>query len=168
MSMVKRLLLVFSLGLLITSCAQIEVKSTGPNRLAELTKPIQNIIPKKKPPKPPKPKVESIYPVNAKPVYVGNKVYFYTDCGAMVQAVEPGQVIYSGRTLKAYNYIVLIKTPQNLVDVYTYLGKVFVAKGDYVKKGAIIGEVGVDPIDNVCKLLYETRNTNGDIVNPVF
>jgi Membrane-bound metallopeptidase len=86
----------------------------------------------------------------------------------MVQAVEPGQVIYSGNTLKAYNYIVLIKTPENLVDVYTYLGKVFVAKGDYVKKGAIIGEVGVDPIDNVCKLLYETRNTNGDIVNPVF
>jgi Peptidase family M23. len=55
-----------------------------------------------------------------------------------------------------------------MVDVYTYLGKVFVAKGDYVKKGAIIGEVGVDPIDNVCKLLYETRNTNGDKVNPVF
>ncbi len=167
MSMAKRLLVFFGLGLLITSCAQVEVRSTGPNRLAELTKPLQNLIPKEKP-KSPKPKVNSIYPVDAKPVYVGNKVYFYTNCGSMVQSVTPGQVIYSGKTLKAYNYIVLIKTPQNLVDVYTYLGKAFVAKGDYVKKGAIIGEVGVDPIDNVCKLLYETRNTNGDIVNPVF
>ena len=166
MSMAKRLLLLLGLGLLITGCAQVEVKSTGPNKLAELTKPLQNIIPKKKPK--PKPKVNSIYPVDAKPVYVGNKVYFYTNCGSMVQAIAPGQVIYSGKSLKAYNYIVLVKTPQNLVDVYAYLGKVFVAKGDYVKKGAIIGEVGVDPIDNVCKLLYETRNTNGDVVNPVF
>ncbi len=165
--MLKRIFIFIGVGLLISGCAEVEVKQTGPNKLAQLTKPIQNLIPKKKP-APPPPKVNSIYPVNSKPVYVGNKVYFYTNCGAMVQAIEPGQVIYSGKTLKAYNHIVLIKTPENLVDVYTYLGRVFVAKGDTVKKGAIIGEVGIDPIDNICKLMYQTRDTDGNVLTPKF
>lgn len=160
------LLAFIGIGIIFSGCASIEVKQTGPNKLAELTKPLQNIVPKKQPPL--KSKVNSVYPVEAKPIYVGNKVYFYTNCGNFVQAVEPGQVIYAGKTLKAYNYIVLVKTPQNLVDVYAYLGRIFVAKGDYVKKGAIIGEVGVDPIDNICKIMYQTRNKDGDLVNPVF
>ncbi len=167
--MYKKILsvLVFvGIGTLFSGCAGVEVKKTGPNKLAQLTKPLENLVPKKQPP--PKPKVNSVYPVEAKPVYVGDKVYFYTNCGNFVQAVEPGQIIYAGKTLKAYNYIVLIKTTQDIVDVYTYLGRIFVAKGDYVKKGAIIGEVGVDPLDNTCKLMYQTRDKDGNIINPVF
>lgn len=155
------------LSVLFSGCASVELKQTGPNKLSEITKPFENLVPKKPLP-PSKPEVKSQYPVNANPVYAGNKVYFYTKCGDYVQAVEPGQVIYAGKTLKAYNNLVLIKTPQNVVDVYTYLGKIFVAKGDYVKKGAIIGEVGVDPIDNVCKLMYQTRNTDGNLITPIF
>ncbi len=168
----------------LSSCSEplIEIRTVGPNKL-------ENYIPKinikqKEQTAPNTNSINSqplqnneipqslsrkilIKPVDAKPVLEKDRVYFYTNCGSYVRAVDNGRVLFASDSLKSYGYMVIVKDQSGYLSVYTYMQKIYVNKGDEVKRGAIIGEVGVNPSNGRCMLMYQTRNSKGDLIRPI-
>ncbi len=65
--------------------------------------------------------------------------------GTAVYAVDSGKVIYSGRKIRGYGNLVVIKHPSGLSSVYAHNSKLYVRNGARVKKGqkvALSGSTG--------------------------
>lgn len=77
--------------------------------------------------------------------------------GAPVRAAETGVVAYAGNELKAFGNLVLIKHAGGWVTTYAHNSKVNVARGDVVKKGQIIAEVGSSGRVTTPQLHFEMR-----------
>ncbi len=106
-------------------------------------------------------------PVDGRVVKNSKGIYIYTDCGKPVRAVASGKVVYSGNDIHALGNMVIIEH-KNFVSVYAYNARNTVRLGQQVKKGQIIGYVGIVPTEGKCALHFEIRNLNGAILNPSY
>ncbi len=114
-----------------------------------------------------KPKVERfsyLPPVKGKAIRRGKGVYIKTGCGTFVRAVAPGRVIYVGRDISAYGWVVIVKQEDMFISVYGRLKETWVRNGEKVKSGQVLGRV--DRTRNTCLLYYELRNRFGEPVKP--
>jgi len=62
--------------------------------------------------------------------------------GASVKAAASGEVVYTGNGLKGYGNLIILKHGGGYLTAYAHNKKFEVEKGDYVKKGQLIGYVG--------------------------
>lgn len=112
-------------------------------------------------------KVEVPTPVYYKPV-IGEVVkerrgvFIRSRCGEFVRAVEAGDVIYAGKDLENYGWIVIIRQEDGFVSVYGKLDKPWVRMGERVKSRQVIGRVARGR--NGCGLFYELRDSRGEPV----
>ena len=86
--------------------------------------------------------------------------------GTPVRAAAAGTVAYAGNELKAYGNLVLIRHPGGWVTAYAYNSKLLVKRGDYVKQGQKIAEVGQTGIARSPQLHFELRK-GATPVNPL-
>jgi murein DD-endopeptidase MepM/ murein hydrolase activator NlpD len=77
--------------------------------------------------------------------------------GAPVMAAADGTVAYAGNQLRGFGNLVLIRHANGLITAYAHNQSLLVAKGDKVKRGAVIARVGAT--GNVAKpqLHFEIR-----------
>ena len=94
----------------------------------------------------------------------GRGFFIRTSCGDYVRAVEEGRVVYSGKDLGNYGWVVIVEQKDGLVSVYGKMERPWVRTGERVKVRQVIGKVGKDK--GVCGLYYELRDRKGDPVRP--
>jgi murein DD-endopeptidase MepM/ murein hydrolase activator NlpD len=80
--------------------------------------------------------------------------------GTQVAAAERGRVIYSGNGLGAYGNVVIIRHPGNFETVYAHNRRNRVRRGDIVRKGQVIAEVGATGNATGPHLHFEVRKKN--------
>jgi len=113
------------------------------------------------------PKVSlSFLPVDGKVIRDKRGVTIYTDCGKPVKAISQGTVIYSGDDISAYGNMVILDHG-NYATVYAYNEKNTVKVGQKVKKGEVVGYVGIKPDEGKCALHFELRDKRGNLLNPL-
>ncbi len=56
--------------------------------------------------------------------------FIRTGCGKFVRAVESGRVIYSGRSVESYGWIVIVSQRDGLVSVYGNMSEAWVRTGE--------------------------------------
>ncbi len=62
--------------------------------------------------------------------------------GANVRASSDGEIVYSGNEIPGYGNLILIRHSKNWITAYAHLDKILIKKGNFVKKGDLIGSVG--------------------------
>ncbi|MFH0739297.1 MAG: M23 family metallopeptidase [Candidatus Omnitrophota bacterium] len=76
----------------------------------------------------------------------GNRLHegidLFAQMGTPVLAVRSGKVVVSKEQHKGMGNYVVIRHPGNLVTIYGHLSKVYVRRGNFVRQGEAIGEVG--------------------------
>ncbi len=82
--------------------------------------------------------------VNGKllPDYTHSGVDFAAQLGSPVRTCAPGVVVLIGRNWKLHGNLIAIDHGQGVVSFYIHLSKILVKKGDEVKSGQMIGQVG--------------------------
>lgn len=83
-----------------------------------------------------------------------------------VLSAEEGSVAYAGSDLKGYGNLVLIKHDQGYVTAYAHLERTNVIKGQFLRKGAVIGTVGTSGYVSRPQLHFEVR-VNAKPRNPL-
>ncbi len=92
-------------------------------------------------------------------------VFIRGRCSDFVRAVESGKVVYSGRDINSYGWVVIVEQEDGFVSVYGKLSKPWVRRGERVRRRQVIGKVG--RLKNACGVYYELRNSYGEPVLPV-
>ena len=86
--------------------------------------------------------------------------------GTAVNAADSGTVAYSGSGLKGYGNLILIKHSDGWITAYAHNDKLFVKKGQVVRKGEKIASVGNTGGVSQPQLHFETR-AGKNAVNPL-
>lgn len=86
--------------------------------------------------------------------------------GTAVTAADSGTVAYSGSGLKGYGNLILIKHSDGWITAYAHNDKLFVKKGQVVRKGEKIATVGSTGGVSQPQLHFETR-AGKNAVNPL-
>lgn len=106
------------------------------------------------------------WPLNGKIVdKFGEKPGFRKNDGIDIEADEntpfraaaDGEVVYAGNQLEGYGWLILIKHANNFVTAYAYGAEIMVAEKDIVKKGQIIGHVGLTGRAATPRLHFQIR-----------
>ncbi len=86
--------------------------------------------------------------------------------GTKVLAAHGGDVVYASSGLKGYGRLVIIKSSSGLSTVYAHNSRLRVRKGDKVKRGQVIAEVGSTGKSTGNHLHFEIRikNKNGSSI----
>jgi lipoprotein NlpD len=84
--------------------------------------------------------------------------------GQPIMSAAAGKVIYSGRGIRGYGDMVIVKHSNAWLSVYAHNKTLLVKEGQNVKRGEKIAEMGNTDSPNV-KLYFELRR-NGDPLNP--
>lgn len=85
--------------------------------------------------------------------------------GQTVRAASPGLIVYTGNSLPGYGTLIIVEHAGGLLSAYGRLGRMLVNKGDRVRAGDAIAELGNDG-DDGSTLHFEIRK-NGQPVNPL-
>ena len=85
--------------------------------------------------------------------------------GTPVKTAGPGEVIFAG-WMRGYGQVIIIDHGGGYATVYAHLSKIQVDEGDLVKKGAMIGKVGMTGVATGPHLHFEVR-VNGEARNPL-
>ena len=85
--------------------------------------------------------------------------------GTPIRASSSGKVIYSGNEIEGFGNIIIIKHSQGFITVYAHNETNYVAEGEKVERGQIIGRVGNTGRTSGPHLHFEIRKNNR-IVNP--
>lgn len=85
--------------------------------------------------------------------------------GQPVYAAAAGEVVYSGKGLRGYGNLVIIKHNETYFSAYAHNSKVHIKEKDRVKSGQHIADMGNSGSDKVM-LHFEIRR-NGKPVNPL-
>jgi len=111
--------------------------------------------------------VKPIYlmPAKGSPLLSGRGLFIKTRCGEYVRSVASGKVVYAGRDIGSYGWIIIVQQEDGFTSVYGRLSKRWVRAGERVRERQIIGEAGESR--GVCGVYYELRNSVGDPVAPV-
>ncbi|MBM3255226.1 MAG: M23 family metallopeptidase [Candidatus Omnitrophica bacterium] len=76
----------------------------------------------------------------------GNRLHegidLFAQIGTPVLAVRSGKVVISKVQHKGMGNYIVMRHPGNLVTIYGHLSKVYARRGDFVRQGKVIGEVG--------------------------
>ena len=83
--------------------------------------------------------------------------------GTHVLAAADGLVFYSGRGLKGYGNLIILKHDHNIFTVYAHAKKNFVKKGQRVHRGQVISKVGTTGRSTGPHLHFEVRIKNRPI-----
>jgi lipoprotein NlpD len=102
--------------------------------------------------------VISKYGVQNKGINIAGKI------GDPIFATAAGKVVYSGKGLRGYGNLIIIKHNSTYLSAYAHNNQVFVHDGDIVTAGQKIAEMGNSGTTRVM-LHFEIRR-NGDPVNP--
>ncbi len=86
--------------------------------------------------------------------------------GSPVRASEDGVVAYVGDELRGYGNLILIKHAEGWVSAYAHNANVRVARGQEVKRGQVIGIVGVTGGVSAPQSHFELRR-DGQAVDPL-
>jgi len=104
-------------------------------------------------------------PVKGKLIVSGRGFFIRTECGSYIRTVAPGKVVYSGRDIGSYGWVVIVRQEDGYTSVYGGLARSWVRSGERVKIRQVIGEAG--KMRGNCGVYYELRNALGDPVAPV-
>ena len=86
--------------------------------------------------------------------------------GEPIHAASGGIVVYSGPGVRGYGNLIIIKHNQNYLSTYAFNKQIFVKKGNKVRIGQEIAEMG--RTDSGCIMLHFEIRRNGKPVNPLF
>ena len=85
--------------------------------------------------------------------------------GASVRAGAAGRVVYSGRGVRGYGNLLIVKHNDEYMSAYAYNKKLLVKQGDKVRRGQVIAQVGQAPSGRAM-LHFEIRK-RGQSINPL-
>ena len=85
--------------------------------------------------------------------------------GTPIKTADGGTVAYAGNELKGYGNLILVKHKDNWITAYAHNRKLVVKKGDTVKKGQKIAEMGDTGGVKTPQLHFEIRY-KAKVVNP--
>jgi len=85
--------------------------------------------------------------------------------GQPVYAAKGGTVVYSGRGIRGYGELIVIKHDENTLSAYGHNQTRTAKEGQVVKQGALIAEMGKDPQGR--DLLHFEVRKNGKPVDPL-
>jgi Membrane-bound metallopeptidase len=102
-------------------------------------------------------------PVKGVPIRSHRGYFIKSSCDEFFRAVERGKVLYAGDDLKGYGWVVMVEQEDGYITVYTKAERVFVKKGESVKKGQMLGKVGKQGQD--CGIGFELRLKDGSPTN---
>ncbi len=105
-------------------------------------------------------------PVNGQIKRTDRGINILAGCGKPVKTINSGIVVYSGDDLAAYGNMAIVDGG-GIITVYAYNEKLFVKKGQLVKKGQVIGLVGHKPNTSTCELHFELRTKDGTPIDPI-
>lgn len=88
-----------------------------------------------------------------------------SSCDKYVRAVESGRVVYSGKDISSYGWVVIVEQTDGFVSVYGRMSKPWVRTGEKVKRRQVVGKVG--RLKSSCGVYYELRDHEGNPVRPV-
>jgi septal ring factor EnvC (AmiA/AmiB activator) len=113
------------------------------------------------------PKRELVYYAPVKGVIKEQERGFFiqTRCGEFFRSVEAGKVVYSGRDVDNYGWVIIIEQKDGNVGVYGRVGKPWVNQGERVKVRQVIGKVG--KFKGICGLYFEVRDKTGKPLRPL-
>lgn len=77
--------------------------------------------------------------------------------GTPIRAVENGIVVYTGNELKGFGNLILIKHQNGWTSAYAHTQKMYVKRGDRVKKGKVIALLGKTGHITIPQLHFELR-----------
>lgn len=77
--------------------------------------------------------------------------------GTPVKAANNGIVVYVGSKLKSFGNLLLIKHTDNLLTAYAHHDHILVRRGEIVKRGQVVGTVGVTGNVRIPQLYFEVR-----------
>jgi murein DD-endopeptidase MepM/ murein hydrolase activator NlpD len=80
--------------------------------------------------------------------------------GTPVHAAENGVVVYCGNAIQSYGNLILIKHADHWVSTYAHLKNIHVQRGNVVKRGQIIGNVGNTGHVKIPQLHFELRQAH--------
>lgn len=86
--------------------------------------------------------------------------------GTQVNAADAGTVVYAGNELKGFGNLILVKHSDGWITAYAHNERIFVRKGQTIRKGEKIAAVGTTGGVNTPQLHFETH-VNKKPVNPV-
>ena len=87
--------------------------------------------------------------------------------GTPILAAAPGKVIFAGWNSGGYGKLIKIEHPDSSVTLYAHNNKIMVAKGQQIRQGQQIAEMGSTGFSTGPHLHFEIR-TNGNLaVNPM-
>lgn len=85
--------------------------------------------------------------------------------GTPIKTAGAGEIIFAG-WMRGYGQVVIIDHGSGYATVYAHMSKIQVDEGDVVKKGAIIGKVGMTGVATGPHLHFEVR-VNGKARDPL-
>ncbi len=148
---------------------------SGKQPQIKITKPPVSTKPPISPPNIGDAKNYFIWPLNGKIVDTfGEKAGFKKNDGIDIEAPKntpfvaaaDGVVVYSGNQLAGYGWLILIKHSNNYITAYAYGSQILVAEKQIVKKGQIIGKVGLSGRAATPRLQFQIRK-GVNAVNPI-
>jgi murein DD-endopeptidase MepM/ murein hydrolase activator NlpD len=77
--------------------------------------------------------------------------------GAAVRAADNGVVAYSGKEIRGFGNLLLIKHEGGLITAYAHTDTLLVSRGDTVTRGQVIGKVGTTGGVETPQLHFEVR-----------
>lgn len=77
--------------------------------------------------------------------------------GAAVRAADNGVVAYSGKEIRGFGNLLLIKHEGGLITAYAHTDTLLVSRGDTVTRGQVIGKVGTTGAVETPQLHFEVR-----------
>lgn len=101
-------------------------------------------------------------PVKGTSVKLQKGYFIKTSCDEFFRSVDNGKVIYAGDDIKSYRWLVMVDTGK-YVAVYGKAQRLFVRKGESVKRWQSLGKVGQS--GGVCGITFEIRDKEGIPVN---
>ncbi len=111
------------------------------------------------------PDLQFIWPVNGKIIahygiddgFKNNGVAIAAEQGTPIHAAEQGKIIYSGADLRDYGNLIIIDHHGGFATVYAHNRINLVQRGEAVKKGDVIAEVGMTGIAETPYVHFEIR-----------
>ena len=87
------------------------------------------------------------------------------ELGDPVVAVNDGEVIFSGNEIRGYGNMIVIQHDDDLVSIYANNQFNYVAEGDSIRRGQLIGDIGQLFNEDAAGLYFEIRH-NGEPEDP--
>ena len=108
-----------------------------------------------------------IWPVHGKihGQFYNKGIDIISDRNSAIKAVQDGEVVYSGNSLKGYGNLIILKHNNNFLSAYAHNEELLANEGDIVSQGTLIARMGNSGSKRVM-LHFEIRK-NGNPVNPL-